>query len=82
MMHMYGYFLTTEYHWRTCAAVLQLPYQLAGRAQGVPAAGSSWGDGTRAFLGAAMDAMGPGGAIFSESNAEAYLADVHSNMAL
>ena len=40
--------------------------------------GSSWADGNRATLEKAVEALGPGRALISESNAEAYLGSLHA----
>ena len=49
---------------------------------GGDAAGSGWAEGGRRLLAAAAEALGPDTAVFSESNAEAYIGDLHGNMAL
>ena len=49
---------------------------------GADAAGSGWAEGGRRLLAAAAEALGPDTAVFSESNAEAYIGDLHGNMAL
>ena len=40
--------------------------------------GSSWADGNRATLKKAVEAVGPGRVLISESNAEAYLGSLHA----
>ena len=50
--------------------------------QGRTGGGSRWADGNRATLKAAMKAVGPGKVLISESNAEAYLGDLHAYLAL
>jgi hypothetical protein len=46
------------------------------------AAGSGWADGGRKLFSDVAKALGPDTAVFSESNAEAYIGDLHGNMAL
>ena len=46
------------------------------------AAGSGWADGVRKHFSDVAQALGPNTAVFSESNAEAYIGDLHGNMAL
>ena len=57
------------------------PQPCFGRAGG-DAAGSGWADGGRKLFSGVAEVLGPDAAVFSESNAEAYLADLHGNMAL
>ena len=57
------------------------PQPCFGRAGG-EAAGSGWADGGRKLFSDVAKVLGPDAAVFSESNAEAYLADLHGNMAL
>ena len=44
--------------------------------------GSRWADGNRATLAAAVQAVGPGKVLISESNAEAYMGSLHAYLAL
>lgn len=46
------------------------------------AAGSGWADGGRKLFSDVAEVLGPDTAVFSESNAEAYIGDLHGNMAL
>ena len=46
------------------------------------AAGSGWADGGRKLFSDVAAALGADSAVFSESNAEAYIGDLHGNMAL
>ena len=57
------------------------PQPCFGRAGG-NAAGSGWADGGRKLFSDVAQALGPNTAVFSESNAEAYIGDLHGNMAL
>eukprot|EP01052_Picozoa_sp_SAG31_P029775 SAG31_NODE_2990_length_4812_cov_6.899215_2_plen_779_part_00 len=57
------------------------PQPCFGRASGAPA-GSGWSDGGRKLFNAVSRVLGPDAPIFSESNSEAYIADLHGNMAL
>jgi hypothetical protein len=58
------------------------PQPCFGRVDGSPAAGSTWADGGRKVFSDVATALGPNTAVFSESNAEAYIGDLHGNMAL
>ena len=49
---------------------------------GGDAAGTGWADGGRKLFSDVAQALGPDTAVFSESNAEAYIGDLHGNMAL
>lgn len=57
------------------------PQPCFGRVDGAPAAGSTWADGGRKIFSDVATALGPNAAVFSESNAEAYIGDLHGNMA-
>ena len=57
------------------------PQPCFGRHDGPPA-GSGWADGGRKIFSDVAAALGPDAAVFSESNAEAYIGDLHGNMAL
>eukprot|EP01051_Picozoa_sp_SAG22_P011910 SAG22_NODE_1187_length_5217_cov_5.282532_3_plen_277_part_00 len=46
------------------------------------AAGTGWADGGRKLFSDVAATLGPDAAVFSESNAEAYIGDLHGNMAL
>ena len=57
------------------------PQPCFGRVDGAPAAGSAWADGGRKVFSDVATALGPNTAVFSEANAEAYIGDLHGNMA-
>lgn len=57
------------------------PQPCFGRHNGPPA-GSGWADGARKLFSDVASALGPEAAVFSESNGEAYIGDLHGNMAL
>ena len=57
------------------------PQPCFSREGGNPA-GSGWADGGRKLFSDVAEALGPDTAVFSESNAEAYIGDLHGNMAL
>ena len=57
------------------------PQPCFGRVDGAPAAGSAWADGGRKVFSDVATALGPNAAVFSESNAEAYIGDLHGSMA-
>ena len=49
---------------------------------GVAKGGTSWADGSRQIAKQTIEAIGPGKVLISESNAEAYLGDLHAYLAI